>query len=292
VERARQGYAFVVVSAVSFGGVAVLGKLALARGLPVDALLFWRWLLAAAALAPLVALRARGRLPTKAAAASFALGAVGYAGTSGIYFLALPHVDAAVASFLLFLSPVLVAVLSAALLRERVGWRLAGALGLAVGGLGLLAFAPGTHASALGVAYALGSAVVYAGTVVTGRKVVGAHDPLAVSLLVMAGAAASFGALAIARGAFAVPAGAAAWREVVALAVVSTALSIATFYLALPLIGAARAALASMLEPVSTAVVAWVVLGEVLRPVQFVGAALILCAVGLVVSEGPAGAPP
>ena len=84
----------------------------------------------------------------------------------------------------------------------------------------------------------------------------------------------------------------ATWGVVLAMGIVSTALSVGAFYVALPLIGAPRAALASTLEPVSTAAVAFIVLGETLAVPQLAGAALVLAAVALLATERPAAAAP
>lgn len=288
---ARRGIALVVVSAVSFGCVAVLGKLT--GDLPVASVLFWRWLLAFLALAPL-ALLARAHRPPRDArllAAAFLVGAVGYALTSGVYFLALPHVQSALASFLLFLNPVFVAALSAALFRERLGTRGLGALALAIAGLALMTLAPGIEAKPLGVALALGSAVAYSLTIVASRSLVSRAAPLALAWVGMLGAATSFGVVGLASGSLIVPATATQWALIALLAVLGTAVAVGAFYLALPLIGAPRAALFSTLEPVSTVVVAFVVLQEPFTPVQLAGGVLVIAATALLATErAPAAA--
>lgn len=116
------------------------------------------------------------------------------------------------------------------------------------------------------------------------------EPPLRVAALLMLGATASFGLFSAATGTLAPPPSPQVWAGVLLLGVVCTAFSVGTFYLALPLIGAARAALVSTLEPVSTIAVAYVVLGEWFTPLQFLGGALILGAVALLASEVPAAA--
>jgi len=292
VDARRKGWIAIVVSAVSFGGVAVLGKLALSAGMTVPALLFWRWLVAAVALAPVAWLALEGRgVSRRALLGGFALGAVGYAGTSGVYVSSLPHIAAALASFLLFTSPAIVAALSA-LLGERLSPRGLAALALALAGLALLAFGPGVAASLVGVALAVLSAFIYAGTIVAGRRIVADEEPLVVATGIMAGAAVAFGVFGAATGSWGLPSDFATWGVVLAMGIVSTALSVGAFYVALPLIGAPRAALASTLEPVSTAAVAFIVLGETLAVPQLAGAALVLAAVALLATERPAAAAP
>ena len=74
--------------------------------------------------------------------------------------------------------------------------------------------------------------------------------------------------------------------------ILSTFLAIQTFYAGARRIGAAQAALVSTVEPLIIVTLAGVFLGEVLAPVQLVGAGLIL--VGVLIAqtgERPRGAP-
>lgn len=285
---ARRGLLLITVSAVSFGGVAVLSKLALAAGMGVANLQFWRWGIAALALAPLVLLRERP--PWRVALPAFALGFVGQGLTSGLYIASLQHVPAALGSFLLYLNPVFVALGAAALLGERLRGRGLVALAVAVAGLALMAFAPGVDAAPLGVALALAAALCYAGVILAGRRLTAREPPLRVAAVLMLGATCSFGLFAAATGTWAPPPSLAVAAQVVLLGVGCTALSVGAFYLALPLIGAPRAALVSTLEPVSTLAVAAVVLGEWFTPLQFAGGGLILVAVAVLATEVPPAA--
>jgi drug/metabolite transporter (DMT)-like permease len=83
-----------------------------------------------------------------------------------------------------------------------------------------------------------------------------------------------------------------AWLPLVGCGVLSTFLAIQTFYAGSRRIGAAQAALVSTVEPVVIVVLAGLVLGQVLEPIQIVGAGLVLAAVVIAqTSPRPAGAP-
>jgi drug/metabolite transporter (DMT)-like permease len=76
---------------------------------------------------------------------------------------------------------------------------------------------------------------------------------------------------------------AAAWPNLVGLGFASTFLAIQGFYAGSRRIGAAQAALISTVEPVVIVGLAWLLLGDILRPLQLVGAGLVI--VGVLVAQ-------
>ena len=84
-----------LLSAACFGAMAIFGKLAYDADVGVGDLLFVRFGLAAAILLAVAAARGvlRG-LPRRALLAGLAMGAVGYAAQSGLFFGALERMDA------------------------------------------------------------------------------------------------------------------------------------------------------------------------------------------------------
>jgi drug/metabolite transporter (DMT)-like permease len=284
--RLSRGAFLAVASAVSYGCLAVLAKLAYGEGWNVPSLLTARFLLAGLCVLPF-ALRDRSG-SWKGWWSAFAVGAVGYAGTTALYFPSLARLPAAVASFLLYLSPPLVALLGVVLFRERVSPRAAAGMALALAGLALLS--AGAFAGALslaGIALAAGSAVVYAATVVASRHMTG-HMPWPRSTLgVSAGAFASYLVFSLATRQLAVPPSARGALYVLGIGTLATGVALSLFMAALPRIGASRTALLSTLEPVSTLAIGAVVLREVPPLLGLVGCALILGAAVLVALEEP-----
>jgi drug/metabolite transporter (DMT)-like permease len=82
---------------------------------------------------------------------------------------------------------------------------------------------------------------------------------------------------------------AAAWPGLIGVGVIATFVAIQTFYAGTKRIGAAQASLISTIEPVYTVILAAILFGERLTPVQLAGGALILAAVVLA-QTSPAGA--
>ncbi|HET9340864.1 MAG TPA: DMT family transporter, partial [Casimicrobiaceae bacterium] len=110
-------------------------------------------------------------------------------------------------------------------------------------------------------------------------------DPLAMSTVVIASAGVLFAALALLRGPV-LPATAAGWTAVAAIALVSTVAAITWFFAGLKRIGPTRASTLSTVEPVVTVALAAIVLGERIAAVQLAGGALILAAVVMLARSG------
>jgi drug/metabolite transporter (DMT)-like permease len=100
----------------------------------------------------------------------------------------------------------------------------------------------GGQGGPLGIALALGAALVYAVYIVVGSRLLRDVDPLAASSVICAAATASCCLIAAGRTAAGDgphwPATMAAWMPVAALAVLSTALAIGAFFAGLRLLGA------------------------------------------------------
>jgi probable blue pigment (indigoidine) exporter len=82
----------------------------------------------------------------------------------------------------------------------------------------------------------------------------------------------------LATGRFEVPVGALAWTGLAGLSLFY-AVGIVSLFLLLPLLGPAQTAVVLNLEPVAVAGIAWLALGEALKPLQGVGAVIVVVAV-------------
>lgn len=282
-----RGTGLVVASAASFGVMAVLAKDGASTGAGVTTILTGRFLVAALLFALLAA--ARGTrlrtLPRRAVLQTLALGAVLYATESSVYFSALDHVDASIASLVICTYPALVLVLAVALRRERAHARQIVALVLALGGaLLVLSAGAGGHIDGIGLALTLGSTVLYATYVTVADSVSGDLDPLAFGGLLSAGAATSLVALGTLTGrlhpaAYADPS---LLADVALIAVVSTVLAVTAFFAGMRRIGATGASTVASIEPVFTVLLAAAFLHERLTGVQAVGGLVVLSGILLV----------
>jgi drug/metabolite transporter (DMT)-like permease len=280
-----RGAMLAIAAALLFGSLGVFTKLAYAEGWNVPSLLAARFGLAAITIAPF-AMRARSSWRTFGTA--FLIGAVGYTATTALYFPSIALLPAAVAAFLLYLAPALVAVLAVLFLRERLGARGIVALLLALAGLALLSSGALTGAlSLLGVTLAALSAVSYAVTTVVARSVAQRMPWSHLSLGVCAGAAVSYLLFSVGTGRFAVPPGGAALLWAAGIGILATGVSLSLFMAALSHSSAAQVSVISTLEPVSTLVLAGIFLAELPAWTSVVGGLLIIGGAALIAAQEP-----
>lgn len=284
----RGGALIAAVSAMAYGSLAVLTKLAYDEGWNVPSLLVARFGLASLVILPFAL---RQPFSRRGMVGGLLVGGIGYAGTTALYFPSLLHLDAAMSSFLLYLAPVLVAVLSTLLLRERIDARLLVALGLAIAGLAIIASGAWTgRMPPLGVALAAGSAVVYAFTVVASRRLVADVPWAQSSLWVVVGAFLTYVVFSTASGQLAVPRSTPGLLYALGIGTLATGFALSLFFIALDRIGAARTSVISTLEPVSTLVLAAIFLQENPGFAGILGGMLITAGAALVASAAPPAA--
>ena len=272
-------------SAAAFGAMAVIGKLAYDEGATVGTLLAVRFAIASAVFWALVLADGTASeiraLDRRDIGAAVALGACAYAAQAGCYFAALERIDAALLSLLVYTSPVIVAVTAIALGRERFSVRRLTALALVSGGLVLVVAGAGTGAlDPLGAALAVATALIYSAYILVGERVTARMRPRLLSALVCTGATVTLtlGSALLGQldpGALS----AAGWAWLACIAVVSTVAALGLFFAGLRRVGPTTASILSTVEPLVTAVLAFVVFGEQLTSVQLIGGALVLGAV-------------
>jgi drug/metabolite transporter (DMT)-like permease len=280
-------------SAAAFGAMAVFGKLAYDEGTTVGtllavrfgfaAVLFWALVLPNGAKAEIRA------LPRRDIAIALALGACGYSLQAGGYFTALERIDASLLALLLYTFPAIVTVAAIVLGRERADSRRLAALALASLGLVLVLASARTGAlDSLGVALALGAAVIYSTYILVSEGVAGRMRASVLSALVCTGAAISLTAATSLLGELRPgEVTAAGWGWLACLTVVSTFGAVSMFFAGLRRVGPTTASILSTLEPVVTVLLAWLVFAERLSAVQLLGGALVIGGVLVLAGYGP-----
>ena len=267
--------------AAGYGVTVVIGRRLARDGLAPATALGIRFAIAAAALGALLAIRRVPRVPGRTLAAVLALGAVGYAGQSTLFYLSLQRGTAATSILLFYAYPALVCAIGWLALRERrPSARTCAALALSAGGSALVAAGGGPVAiDPLGVVFALGSALVFALYVLAGQRLAAGVDAMVTAAGVAAGAAISSAAQGAVTGTLAVPAG--AWALLLTYGLF-TAAAFSCMFAALARLGARHTSIVMTLEAVFAVGLATLLLGEPLGGAQALGGTAVLAATVLV----------
>jgi DME family drug/metabolite transporter len=223
--------------------------------------------------------------PGRAAAVGLGTGAY-----QALYFGSVATAGVTVATVVsLGLAPVLLAVVDLLRARRRTVTRgtvrLTLVVGAALSGLVLVSAASGANAvgprPVLGLLLAIASGSVYAGTTALGSTVLASDgvDPLALTTVATTAGAAGLVPVALLGGGPFLASDPTTLGTLAYLGIFTMALAYGLFYAGLRTTRSGAAVVATLLEPVTAAVAAAVVLGERLGPTGIVGSVLILAAV-------------
>ncbi|MFZ4509578.1 MAG: EamA family transporter [Candidatus Nanopelagicales bacterium] len=222
-------------------------------------------------------------------------GVLAYAMTPFLFFLSVELLPVAIAALLAFLAPVLVALWLRFVKKEPVGKGIWVALVLVVGGLLLVSQVwSGMTLSPLGVLYGLLTAAALAAYLLLGEEGARRRDVMSLAFWGFAIATVTWSILApwwafpwdLLSTTTSMFDGAVTGIPVWSLVVLMIVISVVPFVLvlmSLQRIGAQRGGILGTTEPIWAALIAFVLLGEVITPVQGLGGIIVLA--GVIVAE-------
>ncbi|HET7661120.1 MAG TPA: EamA family transporter [Oryzihumus sp.] len=294
--RASTGLVIAVVAAVLFSVNGTVSKVVLQHGLSSLELVSVRSAGTALVLLGITATtRPRAlRVGWRELGFLVAYGVTGIAMVQWLYFVALQRLPVGVALLFEYTAPLMVALWVRFVQRQPVRSRLWLGLACALGGLALVAqFWKGLVLDPLGLVSAVGAGAALATYYLMGEAGQRQRDPI--SLMGF-----SFGFSAVLWAAVqpwwtfpfdrmgqavelpgAVPGAAPLWLLVLWVILLGTVAPFLLVLVAVTHLGAARVGLVGMLEPVGAGVIAWVLLGESLTPVQVAGSVVVLVGIAL-----------
>ena len=267
------GFLLAALSAVLFGTLAIFAKLAYRHGATAVPLLAVRFSVAAVLL--MAFNRVSGRaisIDRGRALRLLALGGIGYAFEAALFFAALNHASAAVVGLIFYSYPLWTSIGAIATRLEPFHPRLLIALGVGTAGVLLIFSLPseGLIGPGLALAAAFAVTIYYLFAQVLGREV----PALAAATYTTGGAAVT---LTLASVVMRESLPWAAWPYAAGLGLV-TAGAFVCFYGALARIGSAKTSITHMLEPVTTVILAALILGDDITSRVAIGATLIVAA--------------
>lgn len=284
-----KGFFYGLATSVTFGLIPLFTMPLMQEGMPLDSILFYRFLFATLALAGMMKLHKESFRIERRDLPILLLLAFFYMASAQCLFLGYDYMGAGVATTLHFTYPVFVTLLMLVLFKERASWVTWAAIVLAVYGVAKLSLKGGELVlDPTGMIIVLLSAVGYASYITTvnksrvkdmnGRKL--AFYVFVFTTILIAAKA------LLNKGIQPIPDALSA-TNLILLAVVPTVISNITLVLAVHNIGGTLTSILGAMEPVTAVCVGAFVFGEAFTWQEAFGIALILVAVTLIILGKP-----
>lgn len=282
------GYIIGIVAAAAFGFNPLFAVPLMREGMDAVSVLFFRYLFAVPAIYLLMRARHRhAAIGGQRILAAIAMGIL-MAISSLTLFESYNHMDVGIASTLLFVYPLMVAVIMVLFFHEvMTAITLASLLGT-LGGVWLLCVGDGEpNVTSSGIFLILGSALAYALYIVgVNRPPLRSVATLSLTFWVLCAGAAALGIYVICRGKLQVPHNWWMWCNVVLLALVPTMISLLCTNSAIEKIGPTPTAILGVFEPLTAVLFGALVFDEHLSVSELLGMGIILGCVAAVIGRG------
>lgn len=277
---ATKGYLSVMAAALMWASSGTAGKALFGTGITPFELVQVRVTVATCLLAVFLGLWSRDLLRIrKADIVYFCLLGVTMAAVQVTYFYSISKIKVAAAVFLQYLSPLIVAFVSIAFLKERITGLKILALGLSlfgsylvVGGYRLELL----EMNKIGILVALLSACCFAGYSLLGEKGMHRYSPWTVLFYAMFFAAVCWHIFYAPFKYLWAGYGARQWAWMAYISVVGTLMPFGLYFVGVNYIRSTRASITATLEPISAGLMAYLFLGEGMEPLQVVGGAVVV----------------
>ena len=287
--RKLRGYTLGAVAAATYGMNPLFALPLYEDGMNPDSVLFFRYLAALPIVALMLLYRRRTLSPGKGNVIPLAAMGFVFALSSLSLFLSYRYMDAGIASTLLFVYPIMVAVIMAVAYKEKISALTVGAIAVATAGIGLLYNGGEQPLSAFGTLLVFVSSLTYAIYIVyVNHSRLEKVPTLAVTFYVLLFGWTTLALKAGLSGSLTLPADPALWGNIAALAIFPTAISLLCTTAAIQDIGSTPTAILGALEPVTAVVIGVSVFGETLTPRLCIGLVMIVGAVSCVVAGSKA----
>jgi drug/metabolite transporter, DME family len=291
--KPARGYLYIATATFFWGVSATLGRAAFTGRLPglhavsaIDPLILSQGRATFSFLVLLPILRLRGRQGLRVSIRDvgqlFLIGILGVAASNYFYYLAIQRANVATAITVQYTAPIWVLIYSVARGLQKLTWQRVSAVGLAVAGIALVIGVIGKgelRLDTIGIFAALLAAFSFAFYNIAGHNILERRDRWIV-LLYTTGSASLFWLLVNPPWKLiAAHYSATQWLFLLLFSLVSVLAPFSFYFAGLQHLEPTRAIIVSCLEPVFSIVIAATALGEVMRPLQILGIALVLAAI-------------
>lgn len=278
------GVLTIVLSTMGFGVMPIFAVFAYKSDITVSTLLIIRFIAAAAILFGYYLLRYGSfTVCRKELFSLMLLGGICYTLQSTLYFTSVKLIPASLVSLILYAYPMLVALLSYLINREKLSKDVVISMILCFAGIILIVGASPGNLNVLGAFLAFAAAIVYAVYIILGDRIVKQLPPLLVTAFLSVFAAVGLIILGLIRQDISFDFDNTVWLPLAGITLFSTIGAILTLFKGIELLGPTKASILSMLEPVFTTVLSYLILGDRLGGLQIAGGAAVLGGAYLVV---------
>ncbi|MFZ0761744.1 MAG: DMT family transporter [Candidatus Sulfotelmatobacter sp.] len=306
-----RGYFFIASAAFLWGVSATLGRAAFTGKLPLSS---GTGSAAVRAIDPLILSQTRTtfsllvllaflvgsqgwrriKMPARDLAYCFVLGILGVAVSNYFYYVAIQRTNVATAIIVQYTAPVWVLFYVVARGQQKLSWQKVVAVALAVTGIALVIGIFGTglkggralHLDSYGLIAALLASFSFAFYNVGGHRILARYDRWRVLVWTLTAAAAFWLVVNPPWKIVAAHYAPAQWVFLFVFSMISVLGAFSLYFLGLQHLEPTRAIIASCLEPVFSILLAAILLGEVLRPIQTLGIVFVLAAIVIVQRPG------
>lgn len=283
-----KGYLLAALAAAAYGTNPAFAIPLYQQGMNPNSVLFFRYILGVPLLAAMLLFRGHNLTLNKHEHAAVGVLGILMAFSSLSLFESYKFINSGVASTLLFVYPILVALLMIFFFHEKFKYTVALCLLLMCSGLALLMKTPsGETLNPYGCLLVMVSALTYALyiIIVNVSHVVRNIPTTKLLLYVLLWGCVVFIAMIPMGSPLSVPTKATGWLNLAALAIIPTVFSLACTTRAIQLIGSTPTAILGALEPVSAVILSVLVLGQTITTRDIWGGILIILATTLVIAD-------
>lgn len=279
---ATKGYILGAIAAVSYGTNPLFAVPLYERGMDVSSVLFYRYVFATLILGIIMLIRKESFRLTRVETAMMLFLGIFFALSSVLLFEAYKYMDVGLASTLLFVEPVFIALILWIFFHDRIShWTIISIAICLAGVVCLCNPGPGAHVTAIGITLVILSSLAYAIYMVMINKS---------RIRKLSGSTITFYSLLFGIIVFfvrtncftevqAVPAGLIPWGCIVGITIVPTIVSLMTVAISIQRIGSVAVSILGALEPLTGVLVGVALFGEILTFRASAGIVLIICAV-------------
>ena len=287
-KAALVGYPAGIITGIAYGLNPLFGMPLINNGAAIESILFFRYAFAVVILGAFLWLTKQSfKITAKQAGVLLILGVL-YTSSSIFLFEAYNYIASGLATTLIFLYPVLVAIIMV-FLRVVPSWPVWLAIAATFGGVLVMTQGSGDEGTnPIGVVLSLGSALVYALFIVSinrSKAIAKISNTLLTFYALMVGATLFLGMIILSDTAMTTGIeGGAAWLNLIGLALLPTIVSTATLAIAIRNIGATKASVLGVFEPITAILVGTLMFGEPLTSTIVVGICIAIIAVTFMIS--------